>query len=591
MMQGKRENQKGQEFRYLLRYVYHYQRRFFCCLLLQLLAVLTGLLGMWELKALLEFMVGGSGNPARFMVMTAVLFQLSFSFFFLFRHFLRKTERQLQNDFWFDLYDHLLDVNWQKISVEKDLQKRRRQERDLKLLAEGIFRLPLMFAGILCLLLGSLFFLYQWDPLLALITLLCGGISGYFMHELQKNSVEGPQRVQELEGRLTVFYKDSIQYLRWIQTFSMQDYFKVQLTELQKKWKRTAAETDREILLKDYGWGMSFFFLLVIGMGRCVPFLFRGALSTGSFFWGLLLLTGIGGLFYALNMTAAQVFPLRKAAARFYSWMELPKEIRLDEEWTELLRVRVNEGLSVYAEQVECEAEKDFGTSFPISFEAHPGEWIGIDGQADRGKNILAALLLGQVYPCAGELRLSHVKGIQCQISAATRSFFAYVPREIVIFPGTLADNLRLGRTELTEDELWEALALVCADGFVEMLPQELDTYLSEEEKLLSESELQQLALARAVLADAPVILLEDVTSSLPPALERDIMNQLRLLWRRKTCIFLSPRLPVLGRCDRVYQFSENGLAPVGELLEDLDDIWESAPCNLRQLAEVFSPL
>lgn len=591
MKKGKKQKRKGENLRWLKNYWINYGNGWFFCLLIGMIGTIAGLIGCVLLHLFLKAL--GSGGTSRFFstaLLSFSLFLLSFGCHFAHHQLIQRIQVGLQNDLWFDLYDHLLDVNWEKAQMEKDVESIQRQEQDVRQLTEGIVKLPAHLILQVIQLGGILLLLASCDRMLAAAILLGGLVCLFFLQQLQQKSTFAPARLTAAEDQLTAFYRDSLQYMRWIQTFSMQDYFMVRLTEQQRKWRRAASEKNHEGLLRKYGWKLGRFFLVVIGLGRSVPLLWCGRFGTGTWFWIFLLLLAAGDIFSSLGEALAKMASLSESIARYRGWMEMPIEVRLDEEWTELLRVRERDGLSVYVEQVEYAENAGKMPLRQMSFEAHPGEWIGIDCQPQAGRNALVQLLLGQVFPQAGEIRLSHERGIQCQVSAATRPFFAYVSREVVMFPGTLADNLRLGRNALTEEQLWAALDAVCARHFVEMLPQELNTFLGEQGAVLSAPELQQLALARAILTDAPIILLEDVTSALPPALERDILMRLYQLWRRKTCIFLAPRLQVLGRCDRVYLFEESELLPAGELVDEGGVVWEAAPCDFRQLAEVFAP-
>ena len=279
------------------------------------------------------------------------------------------------------------------------------------------------------------------------------------------------------------------------------------------------------------------------------------------------------------------------SAGRLMEIEGLPGEAKLDEEWTEFMRMREKDGLSIYFDQVDFSYQSGEPILQQVSWEAHPGEWVGVAGGSGEGKTTLIRLMLGMVMPTDGVLKLTHKKGLNLLVSAATRIFLAYVPQENSVFPGTVADNLRLGRNDAEEDELWEALKVACADGFVKALPQGLYTLLGSQGVLLSEGQAQRLAIARAVVRDAPICLLDEATSALDPDTERQVLSNLKQAWRNKTCILTTHQVHVLGRCDRVYRIEETCLAPSGEIFDTDEGEWQDVPYRLTELIETFASI
>ena len=267
----------------------------------------------------------------------------------------------------------------------------------------------------------------------------------------------------------------------------------------------------------------------------------------------------------------------------------LPEEIRKEEDWAGMLRMRASEGISLQLEQVEYCRKSGEKILHTISLEAHPGEWIAIDGAEGESALCFCRLLLGQIYPVSGSIKLYHEKGAVCEVSAATGNFFGMVEPEGAIFPGTIEDNLRLGQTEITEDRIWEALGCVMAEEEIRRLPQGLKTLIGPLNHPFHPEQMQKLMIARAILMDCPIYLIGDITAALSRETEREILRRLRQIWKKKTCLFLSPRLQILSRCDRIYQLQENEMVPSGELVEPDGTLWEDVACNIQRIAEVFA--
>ena len=193
-----------------------------------------------------------------------------------------------------------------------------------------------------------------------------------------------------------------------------------------------------------------------------------------------------------------------------------------------------------------------------LSFDIHEGECVGIMGRNGCGKTTLFRLLLGLLRPTGGSAVLTG-GGEALDVSPSTRCCFAYVPQDNVIFSGTVAETLRLVRPDAPEEALWAALRAACAEDFVRSLPGGLDCPLRERGGSLSEGQNQRLAIARAILADAPILLLDEVTSALDLETEQRVLENIAAL-PGKSCILSTHRPSVLSLCSRVYRLHNAAL-------------------------------
>ena len=182
------------------------------------------------------------------------------------------------------------------------------------------------------------------------------------------------------------------------------------------------------------------------------------------------------------------------------------------------------------------------------SFELPKGAFAVITGPSGIGKSTILKLLMGVFRPEDGELYLD--QGEKClTLDRSTRRLFAYVPQGNLLLSGTLRNNLTIVKPEATEEELERALYVSGMDTYVSQLPWGLDTLLGEGGEGLSEGQAQRLAIARAVLGDAPILLLDECTSALDEATERMVLQRLRELPGR-TCIAVTHRPAAMALCD-----------------------------------------
>jgi ABC-type multidrug transport system fused ATPase/permease subunit len=184
-----------------------------------------------------------------------------------------------------------------------------------------------------------------------------------------------------------------------------------------------------------------------------------------------------------------------------------------------------------------------------LSFDFRPGTCTAILGETGAGKTTLIRLILALLHPKEGRVEI-YAEGKEDEVSPLYRCNFVYVPQGNTLLSGTIRENLLIGRPDATDEELWDALHLVCAD-FVSNMPQGLDTVCSESGGGLSEGQAQRLSIARALLRNRSIMLFDEATSALDPETERQLLQNVRSD-RRKTVIFITHRPAVIDYCDQV---------------------------------------
>ena len=175
-------------------------------------------------------------------------------------------------------------------------------------------------------------------------------------------------------------------------------------------------------------------------------------------------------------------------------------------------------------------------------------------------------ILLGLVAVQKGSVTVQGKKNTEeIPVNAATRALFAYVPQENILFAGTIAENLRLIKPEATDEELNEVLRIACAYEFVHKNPEGLYSEVKEKGGGFSEGQVQRLAIARAMLSDAPVLLLDEATSALDVATERKVLRNIMEYKKACTCIITTHRPSVLKICNRIYQIADTEVKVMNE--------------------------
>ena len=291
---------------------------------------------------------------------------------------------------------------------------------------------------------------------------------------------------------------------------------------------------------------------LAVG-GRAVM---RGELKMGDFAGFLLFLS----LFYEpierLNSLNQMVLSGRAAADRVFQILDAEEEpnARHGKSLPKHIRgaVRFEEVSFTYQEQP---------TLHGVTLEALPGQTIALVGSTGAGKTTVLSLLARFYEVNSGTITIDG-EDIAGLAKSSLREHLAYVTQEPFLFNGTVRENLLLSKRDANDDELWAALSAAHANEFVQALPKHLDTNVGERGVKLSGGEKQRLSIARALLKNAPILLLDEATASVDSETERQIQDALDRLMENRTAIVIAHRLSTIQNAGRIYVLEK------GEVIE-----------------------
>jgi ATP-binding cassette, subfamily B, bacterial len=298
-----------------------------------------------------------------------------------------------------------------------------------------------------------------------------------------------------------------------------------------------------------YSPGMSFLrmtgYVLVLAFGGNA--VMTGALTMGNFTKFLLFLS----LFYEpidrLNSLNQMVLSGRAAADRVFDILDADEE--LNATTGELLAPEIKG--HVQFKNVSF-SYQNHPTLTDVTLDALPGQTIALVGSTGAGKTTVLSLLARFYETTSGQITIDQ-SDISKLAKSSLRDRLAYVTQEPFLFNGTVRENLQLAKRDATDAELWSALAAARATRFVEDLPKKLETNVGERGVKLSGGEKQRLSIARALLKNAPILLLDEATASVDSETEHQIQEALDHLMKNRTAFVIAHRLSTIQNADRIY--------------------------------------
>jgi ATP-binding cassette subfamily B protein len=293
-----------------------------------------------------------------------------------------------------------------------------------------------------------------------------------------------------------------------------------------------------------------------------------GALTLGD----LLLVMGyLAQLYGPLNQLSTSKATLQRALASIERVFTLLDEVPDVVERPDAQPLRRAAG-TVAFNDVSFAYREDHPVLHGVSFEIDTGTRVGISGKTGAGKTTLMSLLTRFYDPTVGQVLLDGIDVRDYRL-ADLRNQFAIVLQEPVLFSTSIAENIAYGRPEASEEEIVGAAKAANAHEFILSLPNGYETEVGERGMSLSGGERQRIALARAFLKDAPILILDEPTSSVDTKTEAAIMEAMERLMHGRTTFMIAHRLGTLANCDarleiedgRIVRFEERGIPAKGE--------------------------
>ncbi len=488
-------------------------------------------------------------------IIGVVLLQFVFRIFTncLAEHIQAKLEIQYKTA----LFKSILNKKQDKISVYHSGELMTRLTSDVVIVSDGVATILPTIVSAVARLVCAVVALIMLDGIFA-VAFSIAGLSVFAVITLLRTKLKNlHKKTQETDGKVRSFMQECIENLLAVKVFSVNDKIEKQSEEQQKK------NFDIRMKRRNYSvlghatynfiFSAGYLFALIYGGVRILD----GIITYGALSAILQLVNNVQVPFASLSNIMPKYYSMLASAERIMEIEQIENESAIEK----IDRQKVyNEMKGIAIEDAVFTYDRDKvlnGGSVYIN----KGEFVAISGPSGVGKSTFIKLLLGVYQLDSGNVYLE-LNQSKLAIDNSTRAMFSYVPQGNMLFSGSLRDNITFINGDASQDEIDFALKVSQVSEFIKDLPQGLDTIVGENGIGLSEGQIQRIAIARAILTNAPIILLDEATSALDEQTEKAVLSELKEL-KDTTIIIVSHKKAAINICDKNIQIKDKKIKEV----------------------------
>ena len=451
------------------------------------------------------------------------------------------------------LRKHILDVvlrkDYQGVTKYHTGEIQNRMTSDVTTISDGFTTILPNLVNFIVRLVCAFVYLVVLDKVFTLVFLVGGILVFAFSFLFRKILKRLHKNVQESEGRVRSFIQEILTSLLVVKSFNVEEKVSGEADELMESNYKTKMKRRLFGIFANAGinttFNLGYVFALAYGSYRLLH-----GLDYGNLVAMLQLVNQIQQPFASLSGMLPKYFALLASAERIIELDNIKDETQQNENDVnvELIYDSLN---CIDFNNITFAYDRDLILD-DTSLIVNKGDFVAIMGISGIGKSTLLKLLLGVFTVNSGSITLD-VNGKKIPVDCHTRKMFSYVPQGNFLMSGSIKDNLTFINSNVTDEEIKNAVRISCADQFVYDLPDGLDTVIGEHGLGLSEGQLQRLAIARSILSKSPIMLLDEATSALDEATELRFLKNLKEM-QDKTCIIVSHKTAALEICNKHIQ-------------------------------------
>ena len=474
-----------------------------------------------------------------------------------------KLSIYINNDIQADIFDKIIDADWLEINKYSNGDVLNRFNSDVSTISSNaISWLPTIVIAVYNFI-ATFVVIWHYDKIMSLLAFASAPVMLMMSKFLISKQREYARKVKEMNSDMMTFEVETFYNFDTIKSFGISSLYGKKMREWQRKYKDVSLEYNMFSIKTGVFMSIMGMIVQYAAFGYCLFRLWTHDITYGTM---TLFLQQRGNLNSAFNNVISIIPNFLNSsisAHRIRELAQLPKEVHIAE--SSKLDALAEHGFEVRMRDVDFSYVEGTRVITKSSFQACPGEIVALVGPSGEGKTTMIRLILGLIRPEAGQAVIRGLDGSEVEMNVETRHLFAYVPQGNTILSGTIAENMRMVKEDATDEEIIAALKVSCAWDFVGKMPETINSNIGERGRGFSEGQAQRIAIARAVLRDAPILLLDEATSALDVTTERQVLRNIINQRPNKTCIVTTHRPSVLNMCQRVYRVMETTVTELSE--------------------------
>ena len=423
------------------------------------------------------------------------------------------------------LFERFLHLTWISRTEYHSEELLSRITSDVEQITSGVSRLIISGGALIVRLILAFCLLWNYAPALAVALIIIAPIGAVAGKLISRGMNKVQKEYQQTEADYRIFLQERLSKATLVQIFGQEENSISRLQEIQDKRLKLVRQKNKWKVIGTGVIGITFTGAHMIAFVVGALMVSDGAITFGVMTAFLSLVGQIQGPIYSLANQIPQIVGVLASAGRI---MEISE---LEEEQSDPEEIRVftdgNEGcacLGVLADSVTV-GYKAEAVVQNVSFDIKPGQMVMMAGKSGAGKTTLLRAIMGFLPSSEGELSFYSENGIRKKCDVNTRKLISYVPPGNTLMFGTIADNLRMGKSDATKEEMYEVLRIADALDFVESLPEGVDTKIGEKATGISQGQAQRISIARALLKKSAVLIMDEATSALDEKTEMKILD------------------------------------------------------------------
>lgn len=553
-----------EDWKWILSYSVKYKKAILFYIILGLFSTTLGLVSSVASKYLVDIITGYQTSKLWILIVVTIgsaIFSLVFGS--VINRISTKLSIFINNDIQADIFDKIMDADWMSISQYANGDVLNRFNADVNTVSSNaISWLPTVIISVFNFI-ATFFVILHYDVIMAFIALASAPIMLLLSKFLIKKQREYNKQVRDMSSKVMTFEVETFYNMDTIKSFGIAPYYCSKMREWQRKFKDISLKYNLFTIKTNVLMSVMGMVVQYAAFGYCLYRLWTHDITYGTMLLFMQQRGNLGKAFHSLIGLVPSFLNSSVSSNRIRELVQLPKEVHHAS--SSLLDQYIEDGFEVRMKDVNFAYVEEKKVIKDSAFEAKPGEIVALVGPSGEGKTTMIRLILGLIYPKSGSVSIIACNQQEVEMNADTRHLFAYVPQGNTILSGTIVENMRMVKEDATEEEIIEALKIACAWEFVEKMPNTIHTKIGERGRGFSEGQAQRIAIARAVLRDAPILLLDEATSALDVTTERNVLRNIVKQKPNKTCIVTTHRPSVLNLCQRVYRVIDTKVVELSE--------------------------